>query len=146
MSVPAFAEDPLRVLRVARFAARFGFAVAPETEALMRAIVASGELATLRAERVWQELARGLMEAQPSRFFTALRGCGALAALLPEVDALFGRPRRGGSARWLSTRAWSACGRSTPRRPPARRWRFAMRSSPPIWVCPPARGRGRAIA
>ncbi len=87
---PAFAEDPLRVLRVARFAARFGFAVAPETEALMRAIVASGELATLAPERVWQELARGLMEAHPSRMLAVLRDCGALAALLPEVAALYG--------------------------------------------------------
>jgi tRNA nucleotidyltransferase (CCA-adding enzyme) len=90
---PAFAEDPLRVLRVARFAARFGFAVAPETEKLMRAIVASGELATLAAERVWQELATGLAEAAPSRMFAVLRACGALAALLPEVDALFGIPQ-----------------------------------------------------
>jgi tRNA nucleotidyltransferase (CCA-adding enzyme) len=93
---PAFAEDPLRVLRVARFAARFGFAVAPETEAMMRAIVAGGELATLTPERVWQELARALMEAIPSRFFAALRRCGALSQLLPEVDALFGLPRRDG--------------------------------------------------
>src|ERR1700694_2038029 len=90
---PAFAEDPLRVLRVARFAARFAFTIAPETEALMRAIVASGELATLPAERVWQELSRALMEAKPSRFFAVLRACGALAQLLPEVDALFGVPQ-----------------------------------------------------
>ena len=89
---PAFVEDPLRVLRVARFAARFGFAVAPETEALMRAIVDSGELATLAPERIWQELARGLMEARPSRMLAVLRECGALAQLLPEVDALFGVP------------------------------------------------------
>jgi len=87
---PAFAEDPLRVLRVARFAARFGFTVAPETEALLRKIVASGELATLAPERVWQELSRGLMEALPSRMLAVLRECGALAALLPEVAALFG--------------------------------------------------------
>jgi len=87
---PAFAEDPLRVLRVARFAARFGFAVAPETEAMMRALVASGELATLAHERVWQEIARGLMEPHPSQMIAVLRQCGALAALLPEVDALFG--------------------------------------------------------
>ena len=87
---PAFAEDPLRVLRVARFAARFGFAVAPETEALMRELVASGELSTLAHERVWQEIARGLMEPQPSRMIAVLRECGALAVLLPEVDALFG--------------------------------------------------------
>jgi len=90
---PAFAEDPLRVLRVARFAARFGFAVAPETESLMRAISASGEIATLTPERVWQELARALMESHPSRFFVVLRRCGALKQLLPEVDALFGVPQ-----------------------------------------------------
>jgi tRNA nucleotidyltransferase (CCA-adding enzyme) len=89
----AFAEDPLRVLRVARFAARFGFEVAPETEALLREIVASGELATLAPERVWQELATGLSECSPSRMFAVLRTCGALAALLPEVDALFGIPQ-----------------------------------------------------
>lgn len=90
---PAFAEDPLRVLRVARFAARLGFSVAPETEALLRAIAASGELSTLAAERVWQELARALMEARPSRFLDVLRRCGALAELLPEIDALFGVPQ-----------------------------------------------------
>jgi len=90
---PAFAEDPLRVLRVARFAARFGFAVAPETEALMRSIAAGGEIATLVPERVWQELARALMEPHPSRFFVVLRSCGALKLLLPEVDALFGVPQ-----------------------------------------------------
>jgi tRNA nucleotidyltransferase (CCA-adding enzyme) len=90
---PAFAEDPLRVLRVARFAARFGFAVAAETEALMRSIAAGGELATLVPERVWQELARALMEPHPSRFLVVLRSCGALKLLLPEVDALFGVPQ-----------------------------------------------------
>ncbi|HXX86147.1 MAG TPA: multifunctional CCA addition/repair protein [Casimicrobiaceae bacterium] len=89
----AFAEDPLRVLRTARFAARFDFTVAPETEALMRAIVAGGELSTLGPERVWQELARALMEPKPSRFFEVLRACGALAQLLPEVDELFGVPQ-----------------------------------------------------
>ncbi len=87
---PAFVEDPLRVLRVARFAARLDFAVAPETEALMRTIVASGELATLAPERVWQELARGLSEPAPSRMLAVLRECGALAQILPEVDAMFG--------------------------------------------------------
>jgi tRNA nucleotidyltransferase (CCA-adding enzyme) len=87
---PAFAEDPLRVLRAARFAARFGFAIAPETRELMRSIVASGELATLSGERVWQEFARALMSPTPSRFIITLKDCGALAALLPEVDALFG--------------------------------------------------------
>jgi len=90
---PAFAEDPLRVLRVARFAARFGFSVAPETEALMRSLVAADELAELAPERVWQELARGLMEPQPSRLLAVLRDCGALARLLPEVDALYGVPQ-----------------------------------------------------
>ncbi len=91
---PAFAEDPVRVLRVARFAARFGFVVAPQTLALMRSLVASGELAELQAERVWQELARGLMEPHPSRMFVVLRGCGALAAILPEVNAVDGAPER----------------------------------------------------
>jgi len=90
---PAFAEDPLRVLRVARFAARFAFGVAPETEALMRALVASGELIELSPERVWQELSIGLMEAHPSRLLAVLRACGALAQLLPEVDALYGVPQ-----------------------------------------------------
>ncbi len=91
---PAFVEDPLRVLRVARFAARFSdFTVAPETLALMRRIAASGELAELTPERVWQELARGLMEAAPERMVALLHECGALAALLPEVAALFGVPQ-----------------------------------------------------
>ena len=92
---PAFAEDPVRILRLARFAARFAdFSVAPETLALMRGMVASGEVDHLVAERVWQELAKGLMEAQPSRMFAVLRECGALASLLPEVDALFGVAQR----------------------------------------------------
>jgi tRNA nucleotidyltransferase (CCA-adding enzyme) len=89
---PAFAEDPLRVLRVARFAARLRFAIAPETMRLMRVIVDSGELATLAPERVWQELSKGLAEPAPSRMIEALRESGALAALLPEVDALFHDP------------------------------------------------------
>src|SRR4030095_1217595 len=72
---PAFAEDPLRVLRVARFAARFDFIVAPETEAMMRSLAGSGELALLSPERVWQELSRGLMEAKPSRLLAVLRDC-----------------------------------------------------------------------
>ena len=92
---PAFAEDPVRVLRVARFAARFqDFALAPETLALMRAMVDNGEVDHLVAERVWQELAKGLMEARPSRLFESLRSCGALARILPEIDALFGVPQR----------------------------------------------------
>ncbi len=91
---PAFAEDPLRILRVARFAARFtDFTVAPETQALMRRMVDVGEVDHLVAERVWQELARGLMEARPSRMIRALRDCGALARLLPELDRLFGVPQ-----------------------------------------------------
>ena len=110
---PAFAEDPLRVLRVARFAARFDFAVAPETEALMRDIVRSGELATLAPERVWQEWARGLMEAHPSRMLAVLRGCGALEALLPEVDALFGVARVAGRLPATSTPACTSRWRST---------------------------------
>lgn len=92
---PAFAEDPVRVLRLARFAARFAdFSVAPETLALMRGMVAAGEVDHLVPERVWQEVARGLMEDRPSRMFEVLRECGALARLLPEVDALFGVPQR----------------------------------------------------
>jgi tRNA nucleotidyltransferase (CCA-adding enzyme) len=82
----AFAEDPVRILRVARFAARFGFIVAPETMALMRQMVQSGEVDALVAERVWQELARGLMEKSPSTMIAVLRECGALARILPEVD------------------------------------------------------------
>jgi tRNA nucleotidyltransferase (CCA-adding enzyme) len=87
---PAFVEDPLRVLRVARFAARFGFKVAPKTQQLMRKIVASGELETIAPERIWQEVARGLAESHPSRMVTVLRACGALGNLLPEIDRLFG--------------------------------------------------------
>lgn len=90
----AFAEDPVRILRVARFAARFTeFSVAPETQSLMRAMVDSGEVDALVPERVWQELSRGLMEAQPSRMFAVLRDCGALARILPELDALAGVPQ-----------------------------------------------------
>ncbi len=90
---PAFVEDPVRVLRVARFAARFGFDVAPETLALMRTMVDEGEVDHLVAERVWQELALGLMSAQPRRMLEVLRACGALARILPEVDRLFGVPQ-----------------------------------------------------
>ena len=84
---PAFAEDPVRILRVARFAARFGFKVAPATLRLMRAMVEAGEADALVAERVWQELAIGLMEAAPSNMFALLRNCGALARALPELAA-----------------------------------------------------------
>ncbi len=90
---PAFVEDPVRVLRVARFAARFGFAIAPETLELMREMVRNGEVDHLVPERVWQELSRGLMEDKPSRMLLALRECGALQRVLPEVDALFGVPQ-----------------------------------------------------
>lgn len=91
----AFAEDPVRILRAARFAARFhDFTVAPETVALMRRMVELGEVDALVPERVWQELARGLMEARPSRMFDVLRECGALARLLPELDRLWGVPQR----------------------------------------------------
>ena len=91
----AFAEDPVRILRVARFAARFtDFSVAPETMALMQAMVQAGEVAHLVPERVWQEISRGLMQAQPERMFAVLRACGALAVLLPELDRLWGVPQR----------------------------------------------------
>ena len=97
---PAFIEDPVRILRVARFAARLGdFSVAPETATLMREMVANGEVDALVAERVWQEVARGLMEPHPSRLLDVLHDCGALARLLPEIDA-----------------DWSA-GRDTPAQP-----------------------------
>lgn len=85
---PAFREDPVRILRLARFAARFtDFTVAPETQALLRDIVDSGDVDHLVAERVWQELSRGLMESQPSRMFAVLRDCGALERLLPELTS-----------------------------------------------------------
>ncbi|MBG8558024.1 multifunctional CCA addition/repair protein [Pseudomonas sp. FBF18] len=93
---PAFAEDPLRVLRVARFAARYaglGFQVAPETLALMRELSESGELQALTAERSWKEIARALMEEQPQVFIQVLRDCGALKQLMPELDVLFGVPQ-----------------------------------------------------
>ena len=91
----AFREDPVRILRVARFAARFtDFSVAPETMLLMKDMVTHGEADALVAERVWQELSRGLMQAKPSRMFDVLRACGALKRLLPEVDRLWGVPQR----------------------------------------------------
>ncbi|MBM3345072.1 MAG: multifunctional CCA tRNA nucleotidyl transferase/2'3'-cyclic phosphodiesterase/2'nucleotidase/phosphatase, partial [Betaproteobacteria bacterium] len=86
---PAFVEDPVRILRVARFAARFVFAIAPETLALMRRMVADGEADALVAERVWQEFSQGLMEREPERMFHALAACGLLARLLPELDLVF---------------------------------------------------------
>ena len=91
----AFAEDPVRILRVARFAARFAdFVLAGETLALMRQMTDQGEVDHLVRERVWQEFSRGLMEDKPSRMFEILRNCGALQKILPEVDALWGVPQR----------------------------------------------------
>ena len=91
----AFREDPVRILRLARFSARFPeFTIAPETMALMRDMTQAGEVDALVAERVWQELARGLMERAPSRMFEVLRDCGALEKLLPEVRRLWGVPQR----------------------------------------------------
>ena len=94
---PAFVEDPVRLLRVARFAARFapqGFTVAPETMALMRQMVADGEVDHLVPERVWAETRKALSEAQPSAFLRVLRDSAALAVLFPEIDALYGVPQR----------------------------------------------------
>ena len=91
----AFREDPVRILRLARFAARFpDFTVAPETMTLMREMVIEGEVDALVSERVWQELSRGLMGAKPSRMLQVLRECGALQRLLPEVNQLYGVPQR----------------------------------------------------
>ena len=85
----AFGEDPVRILRVARFAARFAFDIAPETQTLMREMVVNGEVDALVPERIWQELARGLMEERPSRMFEVLEECGALQKIAPEIAALF---------------------------------------------------------
>jgi len=90
----AFIEDPVRILRAARFAARFSeFTIAPETMQLMRRMVEDGEVDALVSERVWQELSKGLMEHKPSRMFEVLRECGALKKILPEVDRLWGVPQ-----------------------------------------------------
>lgn len=90
----AFSEDPVRILRAARFLARFtDFTVAPETMVLMREMVAAGEVDALVPERVWQEIAKGLMESQPSRMFEMLRACGALKIIFPELDRLWGVPQ-----------------------------------------------------
>ncbi len=93
---PAFAEDPVRILRLARFAARYaplGFTIDASTQQLMRGMVEAGEVRALVAERVWQETQRALMEAAPARFFEVLRDCGALAVIFPEIDQLFGVPQ-----------------------------------------------------
>ena len=103
---PAFAEDPLRVLRVARFAARYaplGFRIADETLALMQRIAESGELDALTPERTWKEVSRALMEPRPDVFVDSLRQCGALAAWLPEVEALFEAPIPDRGAHLLAT-------------------------------------------
>lgn len=89
----AFSEDPVRILRAARFAARFNFQIAPDTQKLMQDMVQNGEINALVAERVWQEMASGLMESSPSRMFNTLRACGALARIMPEVNRLFGVPQ-----------------------------------------------------
>ncbi len=97
---PAFREDPLRILRVARFAARFhelGFRVAPETVALMQDMAANGELGTLAAERIWKETATALRETRPDMYLQTLRDCGALSQIFPEIDCLFGVPQ---PAKW----------------------------------------------
>lgn len=91
---PAFAEDPVRILRVARFAARFDFTIAPETFALLRRMVEQREADALVPERVWQELARGFMERRPSRMLRMLHACGALERIVPEIDSMFGHDTR----------------------------------------------------
>ena len=104
---PAFAEDPVRILRLARFAARWpGFTVAEDTLALMRQMVEDGEVDHLVPERVWQELSRGLMATRPSRMFEVLRESGALRVLLPELDRLWGVPQR---AETTTPRSTPAC-------------------------------------
>ena len=93
---PAFSEDPVRILRVARFAARYahlGFTVAPETMQLMTSMVNNGEVDALVAERIWQEMYKALNERNPEVFLTTLRECGALKKILPELDCLFGIPQ-----------------------------------------------------
>jgi tRNA nucleotidyltransferase (CCA-adding enzyme) len=112
---PAFVEDPLRVLRVARFAARFGFGVADETMALMRELVERGELADLSPERLWRELSLGLIERHPSRMLSVLRTSGALFAIAPEIDSLYARPAPGAQPDLgvLTARALD-CGTSDP--------------------------------
>jgi len=91
---PAFAEDPVRLLRTARFRARYGYSIAPQTQELLVAMVERGEVDALVAERVWQELVRALVEPYPALFIESLRECGALARVFPEIDALFGVPQR----------------------------------------------------
>ena len=115
---PAFAEDPVRILRVARFAARFGFRIAPETFELMRRMVADGEADALVPERVWQEFAKGLLEPAPRRMFDALAACGALERVLPEWRRLDG-PRALGA---LDRAAGLGCSPARALRCALRRW------------------------
>src|SRR5206468_4061530 len=102
---PAFVEDPVRILRVARFAARFGFAVAPETMALMRSMVANGEADALVPERVWQEFSRGLMEGDPALMFAVLAEAGLLEKLMPEIGVAFERGRPANDASRILVRS-----------------------------------------
>jgi tRNA nucleotidyltransferase (CCA-adding enzyme) len=95
---PAFSEDPVRILRVARFAARFGFDIAPETFDLMRSMVRAGEADALVPERVWQEVSRALMEERPSRMLEVLQECGALARIAPELAVMYEEPERAQTA------------------------------------------------
>lgn len=90
---PAFVEDPVRILRVARFAARYSFEIAAETQQLMKTMVQQGEVDALVPERVWQEMVKALAEPQPHKFIEVLRNCGALARIFPEIDRLFGVPQ-----------------------------------------------------
>jgi tRNA nucleotidyltransferase (CCA-adding enzyme) len=102
---PAFAEDPVRILRVARFAARFRFTVAEDTQALMQSMVAAGEADFLVPERVWQEFARGLCERHPEEMFRVLERCGALQRLAPELHAIFAGEARGAALEALERAA-----------------------------------------
>src|SRR5262245_15463508 len=107
---PAFAEDPVRVLRVARFAARFEFTIAPETLDLMRKMAENGEVDALVPERVWQELSRGIMERHPSLMFEVLHECGALARVMPEIELLYEEPEEAAEAmRLLDLAATEEC-------------------------------------
>jgi tRNA nucleotidyltransferase (CCA-adding enzyme) len=142
---PAFVEDPLRVLRVARFAARFGFKVARPTLALMHELAASGELATLAPERVWQELSRGLMEPSPSRMIDVLRDCGALARLLPEVDARFGPRNARGAKRGAAARVEAALDLAARRGAPLA-VRYAILAHDPDESAPSPAIRGARLA
>ena len=122
---PAFVEDPVRILRVARFAARFGFAIAPETMALMRAMVASGEADALVPERVWQEFSRGLMEGDPGLMFPVLADAGLLGRLLPELKLEFEHGRAANDAARILVRALECAAAARLDLPP----RFALVAS-----------------